>query len=111
MTFGEKVLAVRKNLKWSQDELARKIGTSAPIVGRYERNEIKPSIETAKKIADALEVTVDYLIGDSDKMILDKKMLRRLEQIDNLSSEDKEKVIYFIDMVIRDAKTRRAYMA
>jgi len=44
-------------------------------------------------------------------MILDKKMLRRLEQIDNLSFEDKEKVIYFIDMVIRDAKTRQAYSA
>lgn len=52
---------------------------------------------------------MDYLIGDSNKMVLDKKMLERLEQIDNLTKEDREKVIYFIDMVIRDAKTRQAH--
>ena len=47
MTFGEKVSILRKQLKWSQDDLAKKIGTSAPIIGRYERGEIKPSIEVA----------------------------------------------------------------
>jgi len=109
MTFGEKVLSVRKNLKWSQEELASKVGTSAPIIGRYERNEIKPSIDTAKNIADALGVTIDYLIGTSDKMVLDKKMLERFEQIDHLTPEDKEKVIYFIDMAIRDARTKKTY--
>ena len=63
----------RAIFKWSQDDLAKKIGTSAPIIGRYGRNEIKPSIEIAKKIADELGITVDYLLGGSDKMVLDKK--------------------------------------
>jgi len=52
--------------------LAKKIGTSAPIVGRYEREEIKPSIDVAAKLADALGVSLDYLLGKSDKMVLDK---------------------------------------
>jgi len=90
MTFGERVATLRKKIKWSQDELAKKIGTSAHIIGRYERNEIKPSIETAKNIADALDVTIDYLIGGSDKMILDKKMMERLKDIEKLTSDDKE---------------------
>ena len=51
MTFGERIIMLRKQLKLSQDDLAKKIGTSAPIIGRYERNEIKPSIEVAAKIA------------------------------------------------------------
>ena len=42
MTFGEKIISLRKQLKWSQDDLAKKIGTSAPIIGRYEREEINP---------------------------------------------------------------------
>ena len=54
MTFGERVTLHRKQLKLSQHDLAGKVGTSAPIIGRYERDEIKPSIETAKKIADEL---------------------------------------------------------
>ena len=109
MIFGERITLLRKQLKWSQDELAKKVGTSAPIVGRYERNEIKPSIDVAKKLADTLGVTVDYLIGGSDKMVMDKKMMQRLEDIENLTSEDKDRIFHFIDVIIRDAKARKAY--
>jgi ribosome-binding protein aMBF1 (putative translation factor) len=48
-----------KQLKWSHVDLAKKVGSSAPIVGRYERDENKPSIDVAAKIADALNVTLD----------------------------------------------------
>lgn len=69
MPFGEKIIALRKQLKWSQDDLTKKIGTSAPIIGRYEREEITPSIDVAAKITHALNVTVDYLIGQSDHLM------------------------------------------
>ena len=109
MTFGEKIILLRKQLKWSQDDLAKKIGTSAPIVGRYERNEIKPSIEVAAKIADALSVTIDYLIGHTDKIILDKKLMKRIEGIESLPDDEKDKVYYFIDMALTYNKTKQAY--
>lgn len=109
MTFGERIASLRKKLKWSQDELAKKVGTSAPIIGRYERNEIKPSIETAKNIADSLGVTLDYLLGGSNSAVLDKDLLKRLEDIESLSLEDRDKIYYFIDMAVRDAKARQAY--
>lgn len=109
MTFGEHVVMQRKQLKMSQDELAKKVGTSAPIIGRYERNEIKPSIEMAKKIADELGVTVDYLIGGSSKMVVDKKMMKRIEDIEALPGDDKEKVYYLIDMAITYNKTKKAF--
>jgi len=109
MTFGEKIVALRKQLKWSQDDLAKKIGTSAPIVGRYERNEITPSIDTAAKIGEALNVTVDYLVGHSESMIVDKNLLRRMEDIEALPSEEKDKVIYFIDMALAYNKTKKAF--
>lgn len=57
MTFGERITLTRKQLKCSQDDLAKKVGTSVPIVDRYELGEIKPLIEVAKKIADELGVT------------------------------------------------------
>ena len=109
MTFGEHVVLHRKQLKMSQDELAKKVGTSAPIIGRYERDEIKPSIETAKKIADELGVTVDYLIGGSANMVMDKKLLKRFEDIEALPADDKDKVYYFIDMAITYNKTKKAF--
>lgn len=109
MTFGERIIMLRKQLKMSQDDLAKKIGTSAPIVGRYERNEIKPSIEVAAKIAEELSVTVDYLLGNSDKMVLDKKLIKRIEDIEALPTEEKDKVYYFIDMALSHHKAKKAF--
>lgn len=109
MTFGERIISLRKKLKWSQDELAKKVGTSAPIIGRYERNEIKPSIETAKNIADTLEVTLDYLLGGAKNAVLNKELLKRLEDIESLPDDDKDKIYYLIDMALRDAKARQTY--
>jgi transcriptional regulator with XRE-family HTH domain len=111
MTFGERIITIRKKLKWSQDELAKKVGTSAPIIGRYERNEIKPAIDTAKNIADALGVTVDYLLGGSDTLVLDKKIMQRIEDIEKLDTNTKTKIFDIIDTYLRDFKTRQAYSA
>ncbi len=109
MPFGEKIIALRKQLKWSQDELAKKVGTSAPMIGRYEREEITPSIDVAAKIADALNVTVDYLIGQSDHLVMDRNLVRRMEDIEALPSEEKDKVYYFIDMALAYNKTKKAF--
>ncbi len=109
MTFGERIIMLRKQLKMSQDDLAKKIGTSAPIIGRYERNEIKPSIEVAAKIAEELGVTVDYLLGNSDNIVMDKKLIKRIEDIEALPVEEKDKVYYFIDMALSHHKAKKAF--
>jgi transcriptional regulator with XRE-family HTH domain len=111
MTFGERITMLRKQFKWSQEDLAKKVGTSAPIIGRYERDEIKPSIEVAKKIADALDTTVDYLLGGSAKFNPDKKTLKRLEELELLEDDKKKMVLDLIDTYIRDAKIRKAHAA
>jgi transcriptional regulator with XRE-family HTH domain len=91
-----------------QAELGKMIGTSGDVVGRYERGDISPSIEVVSKIADALEVSVDYLIGKTN-MELDKDTMRRIEDISALSQENKNFVLNLIDMALRDFKTKKAY--
>jgi len=108
MTFGERILSIRKRLKWSQDDLAKKVGTSAPIIGRYERNEIKPAIDTAKNIADALGVTIDFLLG-ADDMIMDKQLLKKIKDIESFTKEEKIKIYDLMDMAISYHKTKKAY--
>lgn len=108
MTFGERITHQRKQQKWSQDELAKQVGTSAPIIGRYERDEIKPSIEVAAKIATALGVTVDYLISGS-MAFLDKESAKRIQEIQDLNPEDQQHIFTTLDALIRDAKARKAY--
>lgn len=56
----------------SQDDLAKVLGTKGPAIGRYERDEMKPSIEAASKMAQTLDVSLDWLTGQTDTE-LDKK--------------------------------------
>lgn len=102
------MMLLRKKKGFSQAELGKLIGTSGDVVGRYERGDISPSIEVVSKIADALEVSIDYLIGKT-KMELDADALRRLEDIANLSEDNKKFVLNMIDMALRDFKTKKAY--
>ncbi len=84
------------------------IGTSGDVIGRYERGDISPSVEVVSKIADALEVSVDYLLGKT-KMEMDKQALKRLEDISNLPDESKRFVLNLIDMALRDFKAKKAH--
>lgn len=64
MTFGQRVTLARREKKLTQAQLGAAIGTTGDMVGKYERDAIKPSIEVAAKIADALDSMLDYLIRD-----------------------------------------------
>jgi transcriptional regulator with XRE-family HTH domain len=108
MALADNMMLLRKKKAISQAELGKMIGTSGDVIGRYERGDISPSIEAVAKIADALEVSVDYLIGKT-KMELDKETIRRFEDIAALSQENKSFVLNLIDMALRDFKTKKAY--
>lgn len=108
--FASRLLTLRKQRGWSQPKLAKKVNTSGAIIGRYERAEITPSIGVARKLAEVLEVTLDYLVDDNGLNTLqDKAMLNRWQSLETLKSEDKERILYVIDSLMRDAKTRQAY--
>lgn len=108
MTIGEHIMIIRKQKSFSQGELGKRIGTSGDIIGRYERGVITPSIEVIIKIADELEVSIDYLVGKTN-LELDKSALSRLEDIATLPKEEKAHVFKVLDALLRDYKTQRAY--
>ena len=108
MDFGDNMMLVRKKKKLSQSALGKIIGTSGDVIGRYERGDITPSIDVVSKIADALEVSVDYLIGKTN-LLLDKDAIDRLVKISELNNENKNFILNMIDMALRDFKTKKAY--
>ncbi len=58
------------------------------VIGQYERDEVKPSIEMTAQIAEALEVSLDYLVGNTN-LILDKVTVKRMQDIQLLDKENK----------------------
>jgi hypothetical protein len=65
----------------------------------------------ATRLAAALEVSLDYLVGQSDSEIFDKSLLRRLEELVSLPDQDQQGILFALDGLLRDAKTRHAYAA
>jgi transcriptional regulator with XRE-family HTH domain len=108
MSFGKRLTEVRKNKNLSQEDLAKHLGTKSPVIGRYERDEMKPSIDTANKLAEYLQVSLDYLTGNTD-VLLDTNTLNRILEVQQLPDDVKEKLFYFIDMTVRDYKAKQAY--
>jgi transcriptional regulator with XRE-family HTH domain len=108
-TFGSRLKNIRTDKNIKREDLASMIGTSSAIIGRYERNERTPSIDIAKNIAQALNVSIDFLAGDTSVLVKDKEVLKRIEDISNLSEEKKKYIFDFIDMCLRDDKTQKAY--
>jgi transcriptional regulator with XRE-family HTH domain len=104
METGSIITSLRKEKDWSQTELATKSGVSREMIGKYERGEAVPSIEAAKKIADAFEVSLDYLVGEGINSKFDKKTVKRLQDIEKLEAGDKEHVFAMLDAFLAKNK-------
>ncbi|MDD6882372.1 MAG: helix-turn-helix transcriptional regulator [Eubacteriales bacterium] len=59
----------RKLMQMTQDQLSEKAGISLSFLGHIERGSRKSSLETLVSLANALEVSADYLLQDSLKIV------------------------------------------
>ena len=108
MSFGKKLLEARKKKGLSQSDVAKVLNTKGPAIGRYERDEMKPSIDVATKLANLLDVSLDYLVGKTE-LELDPSVLNKVVELQKLPKEIQDKLFFFIDMSIRDFKAKQAY--
>lgn len=92
----------------SQGALAGRVGLHANVLGRYERGEATPSVEVATRLADVLEVSLDYLVGKND-LEVDQALVDQVLTIQRLPEEDRHCILYALEGLVRDAKTRIAY--
>ncbi len=66
MSFGEKLKTVRLSLNLSQSELAEKTGISERSLYTYEQTNTMPRSGNIRKLADALNVSVSYLLDEEE---------------------------------------------
>lgn len=107
--IGGKIVELRKRNNWGQADLAKAVGASRDIIGKYERGENSPSVEMALKIATVFDVPVDYLIGEGKHASYNKETVKRLEEIEALDKDTRSVLFNIIDTFLRDAKARKAY--
>jgi transcriptional regulator with XRE-family HTH domain len=86
--------------------LAEAFVTSHTTIGKYERDEMTPSIDAAKKLANILNTSVGYLLGENQQSDLfkDPAMLKRFQDISVLPEKEKECLLTTVDHFIKSAK-------
>jgi transcriptional regulator with XRE-family HTH domain len=107
-TFGKKMADIRKERKMTQDELAKLLNTSISVIGRYERDEMTPSIEVAKNISGHLNTTIGYLLGETDRADLfkDPVMLQRLAELNKMDNTEQGHILHVLDGFIKSVKLK-----
>jgi len=108
INIGTKIAELRKEKNWSQTDLTKAVDVSRDIIGKYERGEHSPSIEITTKLADALEVSVDYLLRRERFGKYDNEAIKRLEGIQKMDANSQSKLFDIIDTYIKDFKARQA---
>ena len=61
--LGQRINELRTALRWSQVELAKRLGVAKQTVSNWENENIQPSIEMLVQLAKLFGVTTDYLLG------------------------------------------------
>ena len=107
-TFGKKLREAREAKEFSQAQLAKQIDSYHSIIGKYERDEVKPTIDVVKRLADVLDTTAGYLLGESEdrELLKDPSMLKRLNDISKFHDKDKEHILYALDAMINNVKLK-----
>ena len=106
--FRENLKSARNLRKLSQKELADRAGLPISSVAHFEIGSRKPSFDTLRKLASALEITTDYLLGRTDDPSLAQSSDPLYRDIGRLTKRDRELAEEFLKMLAeRNKDTKR----
>lgn len=98
--LGKRILQRRLELKLNQKELAQKANISVTYLSELERNKSYPSVRVCVDIANALGVSIDYLLQDMAKESGQYRLSEYSKRIQRLKSEDQRIVMVVMDAMI-----------
>lgn len=87
--MGKRICKLRRDAHLSQKQLGEKIGKSASTIGSYENDTAVPTLENAAALAEALHVSLDYLLyGEKSRTLpLQKMSENRVQLLTDLAQE------------------------
>ena len=100
LTMGDRIRDARKKLGLTQEALAEKVDITLYYMGEIERGIKVPSLDLFIRLAEALDVSADYLLRDrisTGNVYGDKRMARKLE---NLTPRQRAAIEALIDTYI-----------
>jgi transcriptional regulator with XRE-family HTH domain len=99
-SFPELLRKTREGKGLSQSELAHKAGFQPSAISHFESGRRAPSFENLRRLADALSVTIDYLLGRvTDPTSAGPVAEQLFRDFEKMSSDDQENLAKIAKML------------
>lgn len=103
MDIGERIKNLRINLKMTQTELAKNAGLTSAAISQFEAGIRKPSFDALSKLANAFNVSTDFLLGkkeeDQQEINISKEYIEMIQNIMNFSEENRKLMFELYEFV------------
>ncbi|MBF7150840.1 helix-turn-helix domain-containing protein [Bacillus toyonensis] len=115
--FGTKLNLLRKEKKLRQEDMAKHLGIARTTYAMYEQGNREPDYDTLQKLADFFDVSVDYLLGRTEKrnnkelnskdFFTESKLNLWFKDIENAPPEKLEELKQFWEFIKQKEKNRK----
>ena len=106
--FSERLKAARELKGFSQTDLAKRTKLQPSAISHFENNRRSPSFHNLRRLADALEVTVDYLLGRAEEPknlnLVSEQLFRDFKQ---MTENDKDTLTKMAKMLAEKSKEQK----
>lgn len=99
MEFSERLKNLRKKVGLTQVDVAGKLGISQQAYASWERGVKKPTQENLVKIAQILNVSVDYLVGNLEERTDELDNIELLFRMNSKGLSDEEKKVFKKELI------------
>jgi transcriptional regulator with XRE-family HTH domain len=112
-TIGRRLSRLRKERGFTQIELAEKAGTIQAVISSYECGRVRPHAAMVGRLAQALDVTADEVLGLAAAQAqkangVSRRVLRRMHLLERFPAHDQKAVLKFIDALAAQHANKKA---
>lgn len=111
MAFAERLKELRKQAHLTQVELAKRLGIGQPSYADWERGKKKPTQENLVKISQVLNVSIDYLVGNSYEVVKENELdnVELLFRMNSKGLTEEEKEIFKKELIEFMEERKKAF--
>ncbi|SMG25802.1 helix-turn-helix transcriptional regulator [Paenibacillus aquistagni] len=103
MSLGKRLRQLRRQRKWSQEQVARQIGVTRSAYSHYEINSRQPVYDTICKLSVLFEVSIDYLINPDIEDVEPVKTKILLQLWQAMDEVDKDHTLNMMAHVVKQS--------
>ncbi len=105
MSLGQKIVSLRKQKNWRQQDFAEKLGVTPRQLIRWENDQVELSPKTIRKIAEALSISPEELVAQQTQSPFERVEDSELRELLNFVPELGDQQALALKIILREMVT------